>query len=131
LLGFSSFFFLSLAFSKRYSEIALADSKEVDVNSRRGYKKEDLEVLLILGIGAGFSSLTVFMIYLNDTTTQLLYSNAKRLFFLVPIFIYWIAINWIKVGRHEAGDDPVSDLIKDKKMFILLPAVILIVVLAI
>lgn len=131
LLGFSTFFFLSLAFSKRYSEISLADAKDVDVNSRRGYKKEDLQVLLILGIGAGFSSLTVFMIYLNDTTTQLLYSNAKRLFFLVPIFIYWIAINWIEVGRHEAGDDPVSDLIKDRRMLILLPAVILIVALAI
>jgi 4-hydroxybenzoate polyprenyltransferase len=131
LLGFSTFFFLSLAFSKRYSEISLADSKDVDVNSRRGYKKEDLQVLLILGIGAGFSSLTVFMIYLNDTTTQLLYSNAERLFFLVPIFIYWIAINWIEVGRHEAGDDPVSDLIQDKKMLILLPVVILIFVFAI
>jgi 4-hydroxybenzoate polyprenyltransferase len=131
LLGFSTFFFLSLAFSKRYSEISLADSKDVDVNSRRGYKKEDLQVLLILGIGAGFSSLTVFMIYLNDTTTRLMYSNAERLFFLVPIFVYWIAVNWIEVGRHEAGDDPVSDLIQDKKMLILLPVVILIVVFAI
>ena len=131
LLGFSTFLFLSLAFSKRYNEIYLTDSNNVEVNNRRGYKKEDLQVLLILGIASGFSSLTIFMIYLNESTTQLLYSNAKRLIFLVPFFLYWITINWLKVGRHEASDDPVSELIKDRKIIFLLPIAIFIIYLAI
>jgi len=126
LIGFSVLFFLSLAFSKRHSEIAKSIELDIVVNDRRGYSTLDLQPLFILGVCSGFSSITVFIIYINEESTRLLYSNPNMLFFIVGVLIYWISVNWLDLGRSKVSDDPIVNFLTDKKLLLILPTLVIV-----
>jgi 4-hydroxybenzoate polyprenyltransferase len=115
LLSFSMFFFLSLAFIKRLSE--LKDARDSDKTGRlpgRGYVTADFEVIMSLGIGSGYLSVLVLALYIHDMHTAELYRSPTVLWLMCPLFLYWILRAWFIASRGDMHDDPVVFAIKDK-----------------
>ncbi len=114
LVSFSTFIFLSLAFVKRYSEL-MKVTCESDLRHRgREYRKEDLNLLQIMGIASGFLSVIVFSLYINSPEVRQLYSRPKILWTISFALLFWISHIWIITNRGEMTDDPIVHAIKDK-----------------
>jgi len=113
LLAFSLFFFLCLAFGKRYQEIFLLKSSEVTEHTR-GYIPNDQSIISICGISAGFVSVMVLVLYVNSPEVLKLYRTPDLLWLLAPLGIYWIARFWMLVARGLMHDDPVFFALKDR-----------------
>lgn len=107
-LAFSTFFFLSLAMAKRYSELLHASNLVTAGNSGRGYRTSDRELLLSLGVGSSFSAVVIFSLYVHSQDVLLLYSSPEYLFLLCPIVLYWLSRNWLLAHRGELKEDPVT-----------------------
>ena len=129
LISSSSFFFLSLAFAKRYSE--LSNTNSGSMNHRRGYKKEDIAVLQNLGIVSSFSCILVFNLYINDPETSSLYSEPRTLLFLLPILTYVLCKKWLQVTRKETSEDPVVDFFTDRFNLLAVPVFLVVMLIAI
>ena len=112
LLSFSIFFFLSLAFVKRYSE--LKELIDNDNQFGRGYFKGDRSLIRILGITSGYISVLVLALYLNSITVIELYNSPEILLFIIPLMLLWIGWVWLKAHRGEVDDDPIIFALKDK-----------------
>jgi 4-hydroxybenzoate polyprenyltransferase len=113
-LAFSLFLFLSLAMAKRYSELLHADDLVVSGNSGRGYRVDDRELLLSLGIGSAFSSVVILSLYVHSQDVRVLYLSPEYLFLLCPIVLYWLSRTWLLAHRGELREDPVTLAIRDR-----------------
>jgi 4-hydroxybenzoate polyprenyltransferase/phosphoserine phosphatase len=112
-LGFSMFFFLSLAMAKRYSELVHATDLISTGNSGRGYHTQDRALILALGVGSSFSAVVIFSLYVHSQDVLLLYSSPQLLFMLCPIILYWLSRTWLLAHRGELKEDPVTLAIRD------------------
>jgi 4-hydroxybenzoate polyprenyltransferase len=113
LLALSLFFFLSLAFGKRYQEIFLLESVGRKERSR-GYLPSDQPVISICGLSAGFVSVMVLVLYISSPEVLKLYRMPDLLWLLAPMGIYWIARFWMLTTRGLLHDDPVLFALKDR-----------------
>jgi len=113
-LAFSLFFFLSLAMAKRYSELLHANDLVAAGNSGRGYRADDRELLLALGVGSAFSAVVIFSLYVHSQEVGELYLSPGYLFLLCPIVLYWLSRNWLLAHRGELKEDPVTLAIRDR-----------------
>ena len=107
LAGFSVFFFLSLAFVKRFSELESLRERGSEVSNGRGYLIGDLEQLRALGTGSAFAAVVVMTLYINDPHNSALYQHASRLWLVVPVLLLWLSQVWMLASRGEMHDDPV------------------------
>jgi len=113
-LAFSMFFFLSLAMAKRYSELVHAADLLESGNSGRGYRADDRELLLSLGVGSSFASVVILSLYIHGQEVRVLYTSPEFLFLLCPIVLYWLSRNWLLAHRGELKEDPVTLAIRDR-----------------
>jgi len=113
-LAFSLFFFLSLAMAKRYSELLHANDLVASGKSGRGYRVDDRELLLSLGVGSTFSSVVILSLYVHSPEVRVLYLSPEYLFLLCPIVLYWLSRNWLLAHRGELKEDPVTLAIRDR-----------------
>jgi 4-hydroxybenzoate polyprenyltransferase/phosphoserine phosphatase len=128
LIAFSLFIFTSLAFAKRYAELRrLAEKGDHEPASGRGYMTSDLRTMEIMGMASGFLAVLVLVLYIQHDKVKVLYPNSKALWFLCPLFLYWVGRLWIMAGRGEMQEDPVSFTIRDRKSLVIggLAAIIL------
>jgi 4-hydroxybenzoate polyprenyltransferase len=115
LLSFSVFIFLSLAFIKRFSELRTARKSGHEGNIRgRGYVHQDLELVSSMGSSAGYLSVLVLALYIQDTHTANLYSAPQVIWLACPILLYWISRAWLITHRGQMHDDPIVFAIKDR-----------------
>lgn len=118
LLGFSLFFFLSLAMVKRYAElhdrISASGVRAVDRLPGRSYQPRDLPVLIALGVGTGCLAVLVLALYVISDEFARHYTHPFLLWQLCPLVLYWIGRAWIVVARDEMHDDPVVWAVKDQ-----------------
>ncbi len=119
LAGFSVFFFLSLAFVKRFSELEGLRERGATVSNGRGYFVGDLEQLRALGTGAAYAAVVVMTLYINDPKTNTLYHHPIRLWLVVPVLLLWLSQVWMLTSRGEMHDDPVVFAITDKRSLLL------------
>jgi 4-hydroxybenzoate polyprenyltransferase len=119
LAGFSVFFFLSLAFVKRFSELEGLRERGGAVSNGRGYFVSDLEQLRALGTGAAYAAVVVMTLYINNSETNVLYRHPVRLWLVVPVLLLWLSQVWMKASRGEMHDDPVVYAITDKRSLLL------------
>jgi 4-hydroxybenzoate polyprenyltransferase len=117
--GFSVFFFLSLAFVKRFSELEGLRERGGAVSNGRGYFISDLEQLRALGTGAAYAAVVVMTLYINNAETNKLYLHPVRLWLVVPVLLLWLSQVWMKASRGEMHDDPVVYAITDKRSLLL------------
>jgi len=129
LAGFSVFFFLSLAYVKRFSELeglrergemagatASASNKSL---SGRGYAVGDLEQLRALGVGAAYASVVVLTLYISNSGAGALYRHPVRLWMTVPVLLLWLSHVWMLASRGQMHDDPVVYAITDKRSLLM------------
>ena len=119
LAGFGVFFFLSLAFVKRFSELEGLRERGASVSNGRGYFVSDLEQLRALGTGAMYAAVVVLSIYINNPETNFLYAHPVRLWVVVPVLLLWLSQVWMLASRGEMHDDPVVFAITDKRSLLL------------
>jgi 4-hydroxybenzoate polyprenyltransferase len=112
LLAFSLFFFLGLAFAKRYAElrrIAGADGR-----SGRAYRSDDLGLLMMLGTTSAYLSVLVLCLYINSEAVGRQYPEPGVLWFLAPLLLYWVSRIWFLAQRGELPGDPVAFAVRDR-----------------
>ena len=111
LIVFSIFFFLSLAFLKRYNEIS---KKKNDTKSPgRGYYGSDKLLIKLLGVNSGYMSILVLALYLNSEIINILYKTPEYMWVAVITFLSWINWIWIKSSRNQVHHDPILFVLKD------------------
>jgi 4-hydroxybenzoate polyprenyltransferase len=119
LAGFSVFFFLSLAYVKRFSELEGLRERGDAAISGRGYAVGDLEQLRALGTGAAYAAVVVLTLYINNSNASLLYHHPVRLWMAVPVLLLWLSHVWMLASRGQMHDDPVVYAITDKRSLLL------------
>jgi len=112
LLGFSMFLFLSLAFAKRYVEIApLTEDSKI---KNRDYYRADLEMVGSMGTSSGYIAAMVFSLYVEIGSHRGAYREPVILWLAVPVLLYWISRIWVLTGRGQMVDDPVKFALRDR-----------------
>jgi 4-hydroxybenzoate polyprenyltransferase len=135
LAAFSIFFFLSLAFVKRFSELESLRLRNEAAGTvavkGRGYRISDLEQLRSFGTSSGYASVLVFLLYIgNLEAAAKLYTHTTRLWLLVPVLLMWLSRLWLQASRGELHEDPVVYAVTDKRSLLLGVLVVAIVLAA-
>jgi 4-hydroxybenzoate polyprenyltransferase len=118
ILGFSLFFFLSLAFVKRYAEIYAMPTEQPALKVR-GYYPADLELIATNGAVSGYISVLVAALYINSDRVVGLYAHPEMLWLICPLLLYWISRIWMLAHRGQLHDDPVLFAIKDRESWVI------------
>jgi 4-hydroxybenzoate polyprenyltransferase len=114
LLTFSMFIFMSLALVKRYTELLPTRNAGAQEPLRgRGYTSRDIEMMVSLGTAAGYLSVMVLALYIQDGGTHELYRHPNRIWPACPLLLFWISRVWMLAGRDQMADDPVVFALKD------------------
>jgi len=119
LLAFSMFLFFSLAILKRVSELKLFkySNSKLDNDEQlhgRCYQLEDLSILNSLGLSAGLLSVLVLALYINSLEIKALYKTPEILWFILPLFLYWISRIWLLANKGLVNEDPVVFALHDR-----------------
>ena len=113
-LTFSLFFFTSLAFAKRYTELRRLEAAGGSVAAGRGYEVADLRLLEMLGSASGYVSVLVLALYMNSDQMRSLYGQSRVLWLVCPLVLYWITRLWLLANRGRLDDDPVIFALRDR-----------------
>jgi 4-hydroxybenzoate polyprenyltransferase len=117
LLAFSLFFFLGLAFAKRFAELErLAPAGAVDT-SGRAYRGDDVDLLMTLGTTSAYLSVLVLCLYINSDHVGQQYPHPGALWFLAPLLLYWVSRIWFLAKRGALPGDPVAFAVRDRVSF--------------
>ena len=127
--GFSIFFFLSLAFVKRFAELENLRERGGVSAGGRGYHIADIEQLRSFGTASGYASVVVLTLYISNLDAAELYRHTHRLWLLVPVLLLWLSRLWLQASRGELDEDPVVYAITDRRS-LLLGVVVLAIVLS-
>jgi 4-hydroxybenzoate polyprenyltransferase len=131
LAAFSIFFFLSLAFVKRFAELESMRLRSEATGKiavkGRGYRISDLEQLRSFGTASGYASVVVFALYIGNLDSAALYEHNSRLWLLVPVLLLWLSRLWLMASRGNLHEDPVVYAITDPRSLLLGAAVVAIV----
>ena len=114
LLLFSVFFFLSLGYLKRYTELAEARVPGA-LLSGRGYIDSDIQIVAMSGIAAGFVSILVMALFINDPVATQVYRSPVLLWGLPLLLLYWINRVWLMARRGLIDMDPVAYAVRDPR----------------
>lgn len=115
ILAFCMFIFLSLAFVKRYTELRDARGKgKRGVTPGRGYQVDDFELLPSLGGAAGYLSVLVLALYINDSAALALYRHPKWMWAACPLLMFWLSRVWLLAHRGQMHDDPIVFALRDR-----------------
>jgi 4-hydroxybenzoate polyprenyltransferase/phosphoserine phosphatase len=114
LLAFSAFFFLSLAAVKRQAELIDSAARRQLTASGRGYHVDDLPIISMVAIGAGYVSALVMALYVNSPAVVELYDRPEALWGVSAVLLYWITRTVMIAHRGGMHDDPVVYAAKDR-----------------
>jgi 4-hydroxybenzoate polyprenyltransferase/phosphoserine phosphatase len=114
LLAFSTFFFFSLAASKRLAELSELDSIGGRLAAGRGYRVEDLPLVAGMALSSGYLAVLVMALYINVPEVQALYTRPEFLWGVCPVLLYWISRVVLWAHRGEMPDDPVVFAMRDR-----------------
>lgn len=118
LLAFSMFFFVSLAFLKRYIELLSAKERGVVSLAGRGYQADDIGLVESMGLTSGFISVLVIGLYVSGEKVVRMYATPEFLWFICPVMFYWITRIWFMARRGEIPDDPVLFAVTDRASYV-------------
>jgi len=116
---FSLWFFLSIAFGKRYQELreARADGVEADAKVR-GYQVGDTEAVGVLGLCAGVAAVFVLIRYVRGEQASELYQSSELLWPACLPVLYWIGRFWRLNFKGRMRHDPVLFALKDPTSYV-------------
>lgn len=114
LLAFSVFFFLSLATIKRQAELIDSAERGNLRASGRGYHVEDLPIISMIAIGAGYGAVLVMTFYVNSPAMMDLYAFPEALWGVCAVLLYWVTRTVLVAHRGHMHDDPVVYAARDR-----------------
>lgn len=115
LLAFSIFFFFCLATVKRQAELVDHRHRKQLKASGRGYHIDDLPIISMMAIGAGYVSILVLALYINSPQVQILYTRPHVLWGICGVLLYWISRTIMLTHRGLMHYDPIVYAIKDRQ----------------
>jgi 4-hydroxybenzoate polyprenyltransferase len=118
MLAFAMFFFLSLAFAKRYSELIEVEEAGREEIHGRGYQVRDLRIIESIGPASGYLAVLVFCNYLNDASVSLNYAHVRVLWLVAPVLLYWVTRIWFIARRRNLHEDPILFAIRDSRSYV-------------
>jgi 4-hydroxybenzoate polyprenyltransferase len=130
LLAFCIFFFLSLAFAKRYAELRRVQDSDDKTVRGRAYHVEDLSILEIVGPTSGYMAVLVLALYVNSEMAVQQYRWPFLLWFACPVILYWVTRLWFLAKRRVLTEDPLLFALKDRMSLIVAAAIVVLVVIA-
>jgi 4-hydroxybenzoate polyprenyltransferase len=130
LLAFCIFFFLSLAFAKRYAELRRIQESAGTHARGRGYQVEDLGVIEIVGPTSGYMAVMVLALYVNSEMAFQQYSRPWLLWFACPLILYWVTRVWFLARRRVLTEDPLLFALKDRTSLLVAASIVGLVVVA-
>ena len=113
LLAFSIFFFTSLAFVKRCTELRRLEAEGRETAGGRGYLVSDVPLLESLGTASGYVSILVLALYMNSGEMRSLYGDSRLLWFVCLLVMYWLTRIWLLARRGAIDEDPVLYAVRD------------------
>lgn len=115
LLSFSLFIFSSLAFIKRYVELAFRsdEGKQTKLNNRN-YEVGDLKIVGAMAAACGFNAITFLALYISSQEVRQLYHHPQFLWIACPVMMYWLGRNLLLAHRRLMDDDPIVFALSDK-----------------
>lgn len=125
LLIFSFFFFLSLAFLKRYIELFWSKQEKKKQVLGRSYSVDDLVQLQLFGTVSGYLSALVFAFYIYSNSVQSLHQYPRWLWVACILLLYWLSRIWMLASRGYVCEDPVLFALSDKTSVLVALLVIL------
>lgn len=114
LLAFSIFFFLSLAAVKRQAELVDSARRGKLTTVGRGYHVDDLPMMPMIAIGAGYVAVLVMVLYTSSPAVVDRYARPEALWGVAAVLIYWITRTVMVAHRGQMNDDPVIYAAKDR-----------------
>lgn len=114
LFAFSIFFFFSLAAVKRQAELVDMAERGALTAKGRGYHVEDLPIISMVGLAAGYISVLVMALYVNSPTVMELYAIPETLWGICCVLLYWLTRMVLITHRGAMPDDPVVFAAKDR-----------------
>ncbi len=114
LLAFSIFLFLSLAAIKRQAELIDGAERGTLTAGGRAYHVDDLPIISMIAIGAGYVSVLVLALYINSPAVVELYAHPEVLWGVCAVLLYWITRTVMVAHRGHMHDDPVVYAAKDR-----------------
>ena len=114
LLAFSVFFFLSLAAVKRQAELIDSGERGELKASGRGYHVDDLPIISMIAIAAGYVSVLVMVLYINSPDVMKLYQRQEALWGACLVLLYWVTRTVMIAHRGQMHDDPVVYAARDR-----------------
>lgn len=115
LLAFCIFFFLSLAFAKRYAELVRVKGESDSSLRGRAYRTEDLGIIESVGPTSGYMAVLVLALYISNSQEALkLYAAPWVLWTLCPVLLYWVTRLWFVARRAKLSEDPVVYALTDR-----------------
>ena len=88
--------------------------------SGRGYHVNDISIISMISIGAGYVSVLVMMLYVNSPEVVDLYARPEALWGVCVVLLYWITRTVMIAHRGNMHDDPVVYAVKDRISWMLL-----------
>jgi 4-hydroxybenzoate polyprenyltransferase len=113
-LGFSIFFFTSLASCKRLSELRAGQPGSDGPLPGRAYLQTDLLSLTALASSSAYAAIVVMALYLKSPDFRKLYSRPNLMWSLVPLAAYWISRIIMLTNRGAMHDDPIVFAFRDR-----------------
>jgi hypothetical protein len=113
-LGFSMFFFTSLASCKRLSELRSGRAEDDSPLPGRAYFHLDLLSLTGLACSSGYVAVLVMALYLHSPDVVKLYRRPELMWCLVPLLAYWISRAIMIANRGSMHDDPILFALRDR-----------------
>jgi 4-hydroxybenzoate polyprenyltransferase len=80
----------------------------------------DLSLVSSLGAAAGYLSVLVLALYIQDANTRVLYRHPQYIWLACPLLLYWVSRIWIIAHRGHMHDDPVVFAAKDRTSWIVI-----------
>ncbi len=114
LVGFSMFFFFSLACVKRYSELLSIKSEGKEELKRRGYQASDLAQVAMFGTISGYLSVLVLALYVSSREVSSLYARPELIWLACPLVLYWVSRVWLLAQRGLVHEDPIVFALSDR-----------------
>ena len=130
LLAFAMFFFLSLAFAKRYAEMRAVQDSGAGAAPGRGYQVADLGVMAQAGLASGYLAVLVLAQYINTDVARGLYQRPVYLWGVCFLLLYWITRVWFLVHRGSLDDDPLSFALTDSLSYLVAAMTVVVFLLA-
>jgi hypothetical protein len=113
-LTFSLFFFTSLAFAKRFTELRRLQATGGSAAAGRGYEVGDARLLEMLGSASGYVSVLVLALYMNSDQMRAIYGQSRLMWLVCPLVLYWITRLWLLANRGLLNEDPVVFALTDR-----------------